>query len=178
MHTGHGAFGPFVDSNNYIGLATAIEVADVRIRKPRLSTILVPGPDASEVPHTVLKVQLGSTGEIWIVDTAGSQYGFRDVLVPYDKYIADNSGLVVSTPVRYESTETKDLDFYATVKFMNKTLAQRQDLRAEREARLHFAKFVDKGVSENVLDGSLVEWQDKLDSFVAGLKAHMQEIVI
>jgi hypothetical protein len=53
---------------------------------PRLRTKLVPGPDASEVPHTVLKVRLCLTEETCIIDTAGSQYGFRDVLVPYDKY--------------------------------------------------------------------------------------------
>jgi hypothetical protein len=86
---------------------------------PRLYTRLVPGPDASEVPHTVLKVRLGLTGETWIVDTAGSQYGFRDVLVPFNKYITNNSGLIVSAPVKYKSTETKDLDYYATLKVMN-----------------------------------------------------------
>jgi hypothetical protein len=126
----------------------------------------------------VLKVRLCLTEETWIVDTAGSQYGFRDVLVPFNKYIADKSGLIVSAPVTYESTETKDLDYYATLEFMNETRAQQQNLRAERKARLHFARFVDQNVREEVLDGSTVEWKDKLDGFVAGLKVHLLEFAI
>jgi hypothetical protein len=105
------------------GLASTIEVLDIHIGTPRLPTRLVPGPDASEVPHTVLKVRLCLTGETWIVDTAGSQYGFRDALLPHDNYIANNSGLITSAPVTYESTETKDLDDYTTLEFMNQTRA-------------------------------------------------------
>jgi hypothetical protein len=196
MHTGNGALGPFgpdtaerydnspaamcrrFNAKYLIGLASMIEVLDIHIGTPRLPTRLVPGPDASEVPHTVLKVRLCLTRETWIVDTAGSQYGFRDVLVPYDKYITNNSGLIASAPVTYESTETKDLDYYATLKFMNQTRAQQQNLRRERKARLHFARYVDQSVTEGMLDGSTVEWKEKLDGFVAGLKVHLLELAI
>ncbi|KAF2824876.1 hypothetical protein CC86DRAFT_48047 [Ophiobolus disseminans] len=158
--------------------ASTIEVLDIHIGKPRLPTRLVPGPDASQVLHTVLNVRPRLTGETWVVDTAGSQYGFRDVLVPFDKYIADTLGRIVSAPATYDSTETKDLDYYATLGFMNKTEAQQQNLCEERKARLHFARFVDQGVGEEVLRGSTVEWKDKPDEFAAGLKAHLMELVI
>jgi hypothetical protein len=144
------------------GMASTIEVLDVHIGKPRLPTKLVSGPDASTVSHTVLKVRLRSTRDAWIVDTAGSQYGFMDVLVPYDKYIADNSCLITSTPVTHDWTETKDLDHYATIEFMNQWRAQREDLRAERKARLHFADFVDECVEEELLGGSAAEWKIRL----------------
>jgi hypothetical protein len=147
---------------------------DVHIGKPRRRTKLVPGPDASAVPHTVLKVRLRSTGEIWVVDTAGSQYGFREVLVPFDKYIAEKSGRVTSSDI-YDATETKDLDFYATFAPMNKTKAQRDILQVERKARICFAGFVDQGVGDDVLDGTAAKWEDKLDVLVAALTAHLME---
>jgi hypothetical protein len=196
VYTGNGALGPFgpetaerfdnptaamcrrFNAKYSIGLASTIEVLDIHIETPRLPTRLVPGPDASKVPHTVLKVRLCLSKETWIVDTAGSQYGFRDVLVPFNKYITNNSGLIASAPVTYESTETKDLDYYATLKFMNQTRAQQQDLRVERKARLHFARIVDQSVWEGMLDGSTVEWKEKLDRFVAGLKVHLLELAI
>jgi hypothetical protein len=158
------------------GLASTIEVLDVHIGKPRLPTKLVPGPDASTVSHTVLKVRLRSTREVWIVDTAGAQYGFTDVLVPYDKYIADKTCLITSPPVTHDWTETKDLDYYATLEFMNSSRTQREDLRAERMARLHFAAFVDQGFKVEILDGSAAEWKDKVDGIVAALKAHLLKI--
>ena len=59
---------------------------------------------------------------------------------------------------------------------MNKFRAQREDQRLEREARLHFADFVDKRVSENVLDGSALEFKDSFDSFVYELRLHMLKL--
>jgi hypothetical protein len=116
---------------------------DVHIGKPRLPTKLVPESDASTVPHTVLKVQLRLTGETWAVDTAGSQYGFKEVIVPLDRYIAEKSCRIASAPTTYDATETKDLDFYTTFAPMNKTKAQRDNMRAERKAQMCFAGFVD-----------------------------------
>lgn len=130
------------------------------------------------MPHTVLKVQLRSTAEAWIVDTAGIQYGFRDVLVPFNKYIADHQCRVVSGPNTYNSTETKDVDYYATLEFMDKMRAQREDLHAERKARLHFAGFVDSDVRDDLLAGSAAEWQGKRDGFGHALKVHLLKYVV
>ena len=125
------------------------------------------------MPHTVSKVGLLFADEAWILDTAGCQYGFREVLVPFEKYLADKSCQIVNEPTTYDATETKDLDYFSTFPFLNRTPAQREDKKLERQARLHFAVFVNMHVSNDVLDGSDVEFKDKLDSFVHDLKLHM-----
>ena len=128
------------------------------------------------MPHTVLKVGRLFANEAWILDVAGCQYGFREALVPFERYLADQSCRIVSEPTTYDATETKDLDFFSTLPFLNKTRAQREDREMERQTRLHFAVFVDKHVSQDILDGSAVEFKDKLDSFVHELKLHMRNL--
>ena len=125
------------------------------------------------MPHTVLKVGRPFANEAWILDTAGCQYGFRDVLVPFEKYVADKSCRVVSEPTTYDATETKDLDYYLTLPFLNSTRSQREDMKAERQARLHFAVFVNSRVSKDMLNGSAAEFKDRFDSFVYELRLHM-----
>ncbi len=111
--------------------------------------------------------------EAWIIDTAGCQYGFRDVLVPFEKYIADKSCRFSSDPTTYDATETKDLDYFSTLPFLNRTRAQREDKKLERQARLHFAVFVHTRVIKDILSGSAAEFTVKFDNFVYELKVHM-----
>jgi hypothetical protein len=125
----------------------------------------------------MLKAQLRLSGETWVVDTAGSQYGFREVIVPFYRYIAEKSCRIASAPTTYDATETKDLDFYATFAPMNKTKAQCDDMRAERKARMCFASFVDQDVGEDVLDGPDQKWAGKTDTLVAALTAHLMRSV-
>jgi len=146
---------------------------DLHIGKPLIPTKLVPSPDSSDLPHTVLKVGRLYANEVWIIDTTGCQYGFRDVLVPFKKYVADKSCRISSEPTTYDSTETKDLDYFSTLPFLNRTRAQRSDKKLERQARLHFALFVNRCVSKDMLNGSAAEFKDKFDSFVSELKLHM-----
>ncbi|KAF2688905.1 hypothetical protein K458DRAFT_293675 [Lentithecium fluviatile CBS 122367] len=159
-----------------VGVASTIEELDLHIGKPRTRTKLVPGPDASDCPHTVLKVGRLFSNEAWIVDTAGCQYGFREVLIPWEKYLADKSCRTVSDPATYDATETKDLDYFATLPILNRIRAQREDIKLERQARLHFAGFVNTHVGGDILDGSAAEFKGKLDGFVQGLKLHMRKI--
>ena len=79
----------------------------------------------------------------------------------------------LSEPTTYDATETKDLDYFSTLPFLNETRAQREDAKLERQARLHFAVFVGMYVSKDILDGSAAEFNDKLDNFVDDLKLHM-----
>ena len=158
---------------HFIGVASTIEQLDIHIGKPLIPTKLVPGPDSSDMPHTVLKVGRLLTNEAWIIDIAGCQYGFREVLVPFEKYLRDKSYQIVNEPTTYDATETKDLDYFSTLPFLNKTRAQREDAKLERQARLHFAGFVDTHVSKDILDGSGAEFKGKLDNFVHKLKLHM-----
>jgi hypothetical protein len=121
----------------------------------------------------VLKVGRLFADEAWILDTAGCQYGFRDVLVPFEKYVAEKSCRILNEPTTYNATETKDLDYFSTLPLLNRTRAQREDKRLERQARLHFAVFVNTHSSNDILNGSAVEFKDKFDSFVHELKLHM-----
>ncbi|KAF5660344.1 hypothetical protein FCIRC_12146 [Fusarium circinatum] len=155
------------------GLHSNAEVLDIRIGKPLLPPRLIPGPDLSYCPHTVIKVRLLFTKELWIIDTAGCQFGFREVLFPFNKCIADKACQVVDEPTTYNWTETKDLDYFSTLPSMNNSRAQKQDREVERKARLHFADFVDRHVKANILDGSASEFGNKLASLVERLKAHM-----
>ena len=121
----------------------------------------------------MLKVGRLFANEAWIIDTTGCQYGFRDVLVPFGKYVADKLCRISSEPTTYDATETKDLDYFSTLPFLNRTRAQREDKKLERQARLHFAVFVDTLVSKDMLNGSAAEFKDKFDGFVYELKLHM-----
>lgn len=146
---------------------------DLQVRNPQTLTKLVPGPDSSDCPHTVLKVGRSFSNEAWILDAAGCQYGFREVLVPYELYLADKLCRISNEPTTYDANETKDLDYFSTLPFMNKTRAQREDRELERQARLHFAVFVKTRVEKNILNGSVAEFKDNLSSFAHDLKSHM-----
>jgi len=83
---------------------------DIHIGKPLVPTKLIPGMDSNGCPHTVLRVGRLFADETWILDTTGCQYGFRDVLIPCTKYLADKECRIEREPTTYDATETKDLD--------------------------------------------------------------------
>lgn len=146
---------------------------DLQVRNPQTLTELVPGPDSSDCPHTVLKVGRLFSNEAWILDAAGCQYGFREVLVPYELYLADKLCRISNEPTTYDANETKDLDHFSTLPFRNKTRAQREDLELERQASLHFAVFVKTRVEKNILNGSVAVFKDNLSSFAHDTRSHM-----
>lgn len=130
------------------------------------------------MPHTVLKVGRLFANEAWVIDIAGCQYGFREVLVPFEKYIADKSCQISSDPTPYDATETKDLDYFSTLPFMNSTRAQREGTKMERQARLHFPDFVKQAhVNKIILNGSAAEFTVKFDNLVHELKLHMLNLL-
>lgn len=149
---------------------------DLHIGKPQTRTILTPGPDSSACPHTVLRVNPLFVNETWILDTTGSQYGFQDVLIPYDRYIKDKGCRVSSEPTTYDAIETKDLDYFETLPFMTANWAQRENLKVDRRARLHFAAFVDTFVHQDMIDGSDAQFEAKFDFFILALKLHLMDV--
>ncbi|KAJ7468981.1 hypothetical protein FB451DRAFT_1255425 [Mycena latifolia] len=171
------------------GVASSIENLDLRIGKPLVPTKLVelvPGADFGGAPHTVLKVCLRSSRETWIVDTAGCQYGFRDVLNPFDRYLAGKACAVLGQPTSYTASETTDLDFIESLlpkNRMNIGMGNMKDsLDRQRKGRLHFAAFVDQRVGSEKdsfnpskdLEGSAPEFQRKFEKFTTELKTHME----
>ncbi|KAJ7498240.1 hypothetical protein B0H11DRAFT_1999147 [Mycena galericulata] len=167
------------------GIALSIENLDLQIGKPLVPTRLVelvPGADLGGAPHTVLKVGI-QRNETWIVDTAGCQYGFQDVLVPFHRYLADKGCAGVSRPTPYTHSETTDLDFLDTF-FADQPHMNMGKIKGDRKGRLHFAAFVENRVGSGKeffnlfkdLDGSAADFQSKLDNFMRKLKAHMETV--
>ncbi|KAJ7094921.1 hypothetical protein C8R44DRAFT_645100 [Mycena epipterygia] len=169
------------------GVASSTENIDLRIGKPLVPTKLVelvPGADFGEAPHTVLKICLRSSRETWIVDTAGCQYGFRDVLNPFDRYLTGKACAVLGQPTSYTASETTDLDFIESFLPlpMNIGMGNMRDFRdRQRKGRLHFAAFIDQRVGSGKdsfnpskdLDGSAPGFQRKFEKFTTELKTHM-----
>lgn len=111
--------------------------------------------------------------ETWVLDTAGSQYGFQDVLVPYQKYMDEKACRMINDPTTYDANETKDLDYFSTLPFMNNSSAQKADLKLERKNRLHFATFVDNQDTEKLLGGADSQFKNGLDNYLRLLSVHM-----
>ncbi|KAK3898104.1 hypothetical protein C8A05DRAFT_19260 [Staphylotrichum tortipilum] len=158
--------------------ASTIQVIDLYIGKPLLRTRLIPNPnpvESTRVPHTVVKVRRQNSDETWIIDTADCQYGFRDVLVPYEKYLADRGCQLAGTtiPAPYDASETSDLDYFDTLPFMNTARSQREARELERQARQRFATYVATRVYRAILNGSQNDFQAASEGLAAGLKLYM-----
>lgn len=156
---------------------------DIRIGKPLVPTRLDPFElfSPGNAPHTVLKVRQLHSEEDWIIDPAGCQYGFRVPLAPFQKYLDDHECQVISPPLHYAWTETRDIEYYSMM--LPGTKAQRLDQKVERNARLHYAAFIDKHFGNGsvtirrLLDGTMAQFQDELDDVVGKLREHMREFV-
>jgi len=168
----------------------SITLSELSVGKPVFSTKLIsdPGNLPSYVPpHTVLISELKNNqinNEKWIIDVAGCQFGFRDVLVPFDKYFEEKVCCDLGRSEPYHANETKDIDYFLTLPFMTANDQQRKELMEERAARLHFAAFVKTrideggaGFNKDMLSGSTPDFQAKLNVFIGDLKVHMTEFV-
>ncbi|KAJ7195880.1 hypothetical protein C8J57DRAFT_1421289 [Mycena rebaudengoi] len=171
--------------NHFSTVSCSIESLDLRIGKPVVPTELVEvvaGPNFGGAPHTVLKVHL--SGETWLVDAAGCQYGFRDVLLPFDRYLADKACDNLMSCTLYTASETTDFDFLEPL-FANYPHMKRSHDR-ERMGRLHFAAFIDERVGSGKesfdpskdLDGSEPKFREKFNKFVAELQTHMALLLL
>ncbi|KAH7349263.1 hypothetical protein B0T11DRAFT_129179 [Plectosphaerella cucumerina] len=155
---------------------STLEVIDLHMGAPITRARLTPGPDPRNVPHTLIRATTLHSKEVWLIDSTGCQYGFSEVLVPYDTYYQEKGCKVVIPPTPYDATETKDLDFYKTIPTMNATEIQRENAEQERKDRLHFAAFVDTRVTKDVLEGTREVFEKAVGQFVADLKLHMLKI--
>jgi hypothetical protein len=150
-------------------VTSTIEILDLHLGRQPIN----PNPDATTCPHTVLKVGRLFSSETWIIDTTGCQYGFEEVLVPFDKYIEERKCRSLREPETYDAMETKDLDYFATLPFMNTFWTQREKLKRERESWLRFAEFVDTHVSQGMLEGLNADFNDNLQMMISQLTLHM-----
>ncbi|KAJ7681998.1 hypothetical protein DFH06DRAFT_1029854 [Mycena polygramma] len=169
------------------GVASSLEITDLQIGKPLLRTRLVeidPTVDFGTGAHTVVKARLVSKGtadgETWIIDPAGGQYGFREVLVPFKRYLTEKECTIVNQGTPYTAHETSDLAYYESLfPIVGATKIRHAQ---QKKGRLHFAAFIKDRVGDGQkffasvkdLDGSADEFQLKFEDFLKELKAHME----
>lgn len=131
---------------------------------------------STSTSHTVILAQRPSAGETWVLDITGLQYGFKDVLVPYTRYMEEKQCRQMNKFAAYDWTETQDLDFYDMMPGMNETLLQKREHKMERKGRLHFVKFVDEKVTGDILKGSAAVFEEKRVAMGEALKSHMRKL--
>ncbi|KAF8123514.1 hypothetical protein K438DRAFT_2034723 [Mycena galopus ATCC 62051] len=162
-------------------VASSLENLDLYIVRPLMATNIA-NDNFNGGTHTVLKVRVRSNDETWIVDTAGSQYGFADALVSYDRYIAEKSGAgLVGDPTPYTASETTDIEVIQNIqsemdlfgfskvlggsagsalereeRWKFATESQTDMFAQQRKGRLHFALFVEQhvGTEKDLFDPS------------------------
>ncbi|SPO06499.1 uncharacterized protein DNG_09189 [Cephalotrichum gorgonifer] len=150
------------------GIPAVIDVLSLKVGKRRVPTIVIPPLDDGNPPHVVLRVNLPSTGENWIIDTTGGQYGFREVLLPYHRYISDNECMMVCPPSPCPMTETESLDLISNIPFLISNKEQQVDQMLERQAHILFAAFVKASVDKDILKGSTAVVKDSTERFASG----------
>ncbi|KAI1329467.1 hypothetical protein F5Y16DRAFT_417855 [Xylariaceae sp. FL0255] len=155
------------------GTASSTEIVNLVIRRPNFRTRLVTGPlfpafsaVSEKYFHTVLKVRLrnhdNSITEDWILDPAGCQYGFTEVMMPYEKYLRTRDASLACTPSMYHSpdhlchwTEATDLAYRQFLLCYGNANPNQGNVRAnttrrrsvekmliERNIRAHYATFI------------------------------------
>jgi hypothetical protein len=145
---------------------------ELYIGKPLLRIRLMPKP-IEPIEHAVLKVHLSDTDETWVIDTTGCQYGFREILVPCEKYLIDRNCIVSIRPTAYLTHETFDLDFYEALRHMVITQRQQEEKDLQRQARKHFGLFVEKHLHRDILNYTERVFRPAYVNIITLLKVHM-----
>lgn len=159
-----------------IDICLSLHVQDFKIGNPVLSIVRsATGPSNLTLGHGVLVVSLRNQ-EKWIIDFVGCQCGFRDVLVPYDRYVREKRCESMGHPINYSFTETSDLDSLTTNPLLTALPGIQEKLMTERSNRLKFAEFVKteiarKRLSDLVRSGDGFEM--RLASFIEDLKRYL-----
>ncbi|PYH92235.1 hypothetical protein BO71DRAFT_457857 [Aspergillus ellipticus CBS 707.79] len=153
------------------GVASNLEVLQLTPTKKPWSTKFVPGEGPTMDPHYVFKVERVPDGETWIIDILGCQYGYRELLVPFDRHMRKTGCKNWEKAKTYNVPETKDLDLKTAGPFP-------VDVEYERQARLRFAEFVKTNVDQSLLDGSIAAYGHKLGRLVFDLKIKLALFVV
>ncbi|KAJ4271440.1 hypothetical protein NW762_000142 [Fusarium torreyae] len=141
------------------GTVSNLEVVALRIGSTPLPATLNPpdhnGPDI----HTIITATLRSSNEEWVIDITGCQYSFRDIVVPFEKYITQNRCTLNEPPTPYINTETTDQDL--------------NDVNTEIGYRRYFATLVPAYVDNSLLQGFDFEFTTKVDDCIQWARMHM-----
>jgi hypothetical protein len=139
-------------------------------------TQLIPG-STEERPHTVFvaRVPRGKGEEKWVIDTTGSQYGFREVLVPYKKYSKEKASALANPLTASNAGINKDLDEYVRDPRLCWHEQQVANLLADRHTRQHFATFIANCADDDFLFGPDDHMKAMCEVFVADLKYYLRK---
>ncbi|KAF5681761.1 beclin 1 [Fusarium circinatum] len=161
------------------GIVSRMDVVVVEIQNPPL-TIKFHPPDgimADRKFHTIIEATLDSSGERWLIDVTGCQYGFRDILLPFEKYIAQNNCSSYERLQSYGHTETTDQDELPRSPLMILTRGpseqQLADIEIEKGYRRHFAALVRALVHHGLTQGTDAHFAATLDELVRRVITYM-----
>lgn len=156
-----------------------MDVAIVEIRNPPLPIRFHPpaGIMTDRVFHTIVEATLDSSGERWLIDITGCQYGFRDILLPLKKYITQNNCSSYELLQPYGHTETTDQDELPRSPFFILTGGpneqQLADIEIEKGYRRHFATLVRALFHQGLTQGSDAHFAAILDDLAHRVITHM-----
>ncbi|KAF4951913.1 hypothetical protein FGADI_7135 [Fusarium gaditjirri] len=161
------------------GIVYRMDVAVVEIRNPPLPIRFQPpdGMMTDRVFHTIVEATLDSSGERWVIDITGCQYGFRDILLPLEKYITQNNCFSYGLLQPYGHTETTDQDELPCSPFFILTGGpneqQLADIEIEKGYRRHFATLVRALFHQGLTQGSVAHFAAILDDLAHRVITHM-----
>ncbi|KAF5685505.1 beclin 1 [Fusarium denticulatum] len=151
------------------GIVSRMDVAVVEIQNPPFTVKFHP-PDGIMTDrkfHTIIEATLDSSGEQWLIDVTGCQYGFRDVLLPLEKYTAQNNCSSYELLQPYGHTETTDQDELPHSPLIILTGGpneqQLADIEIEKGYRRHFAALVRAVINQGLTQGSAAQFAVTLD---------------
>ncbi|KAI1058588.1 hypothetical protein LB506_000942 [Fusarium annulatum] len=161
------------------GIVSRMDVAVVEIQNPPLTIKFHPhdGIVADRKFHTIVEATLDSSQERWLIDVTGCQYGFRDILLPLEKYIAQNNCSSYELLQPYGHTETTDQDELSRSPLIILTRGpseqQLADIEIEKGYRRHFAALVRAIVNQGLTQGPDAQFAVTLDELVRRVITYM-----
>ncbi|KAF5231996.1 hypothetical protein FANTH_13181 [Fusarium anthophilum] len=127
--------------------------------------------------HTIIEATLDSSGERWLIDVTGCQYGFRDIVLPFEKYIAQNNCSSYERLQPYGHTETTDQDELprSPLMILTRGPSERQlaDIEIEKGYRRHFAALVRALVHHGLTQGTDAHFAATLDKLARRVITYM-----
>ncbi|KAG9507891.1 hypothetical protein J7337_001447 [Fusarium musae] len=161
------------------GIVSRMDVAVVEIQNPPL-TIKFHPPDGIMTDrkfHTIIEATLDSSGEQWLIDVTGCQYGFREILLPLEKYIAQNNCSSYELLQPYGHTETTDQDElpHSPLIILTRGPNEQQlaDIEIEKGYRRHFAALVRAVINQGLTQGPDAQFAVTLDGLVHRVITYM-----
>lgn len=159
------------------GVMVDWDVMRVKMMNRRLATTFHPAIIYGDDPHIIIVLKLLDCGdEKWVIDTTGCQHGRTEVLVPYPRYQRETQFEQDGPLMPYFGTPTEDLDRLDRTPAANRTPAQAQQRALERQARQHFAVFVEERFRIMSTKGPNDAFEEFLLGLETDLRAHMRRL--